>query len=289
MKVLLLGAGGQLGRALQRLAPAGVDLATPSREELDICIASRVHSTLDRLKPDLVINAAAYTEVDRAESERDQSFLVNAVAPGIFAKWSAAHGARMLQISTDFVFSGDRPVPWECDAETSPVNVYGQSKLAGERAVTRAMGADATVIRTSWLYGCNGRNFVTKMLELMKIRDQIDVVYDQVGSPTWANSLAAALWVCARRPEISGIQHWCDDGVASWYDLAIAIQEEALIRGLVRRQIAIRPIRSAAFPAAARRPSFSVLEKSETAALLGIGSHHWRENLRAMLDELAAA
>jgi len=175
LKVLLLGAGGQLGRALQRLAPADVDLATPSREELDICIASRVHSTLDRLKPELVINAAAYTEVDRAESEREQSFLVNAVAPGIVAEWSAAHGARMLQISTDFVFSGDRPVPWECDAETSPVNVYGQSKLAGERAVTRAMGADATVIRTSWLYGCNGRNFVTKIARVDgRSRDQID-------------------------------------------------------------------------------------------------------------------
>ena len=289
MKVLLLGAGGQLGMALQRLAPAGVDLATPTREELDICNASQLREALSRFKPEVVINAAAYTEVDRAESEREKSFLVNAIAPGIVAESAASLGARMLQVSTDFVFSGDRPIPWERDAETAPVNVYGESKLAGERAVTRALGTGATVIRTSWLYGRYGKNFVMKMLDLMTTREQIDVVYDQVGTPTWANSLTEALWVLACRPEVHGIQHWCDDGVASWYDFAVAIQEEALARCLLRQRVSIRPIRSAMFPAPARRPGFSVLEKGGTAAMLGIVTHHWRENLRTMLDELAAA
>ena len=178
-------------------------------------------------------------------------------------------------------------MPHDVDAVTRPLNVYGRSKLAGEQAVLEVLGAQAIVVRTSWLYASHGRNFVRTMLELMRTRESLGVVVDQVGSPTWAGALAAALWDMTRAPAIHGVQHWTDEGVASWYDFAIAIQEEALARGLLARAIPVRAIGASDYPTPARRPRYSVLDKRRTVAALGYAPSHWRHSLRKMLDELA--
>ena len=289
MKVLLVGPTGQLGMALARKVPADVELTAVGQSELDIADAAAVRAAVESVRPAVLINAAAHTQVDLAESEPDAAFRVNADGPRHLAQAAAAVGARMVQVSTDFVFTGDRPRPYDVDAATGPVNVYGRSKLAGEEAVVEELGSAATVVRTSWLYAATGRNFVLTMLKLMRSRDSLGVVVDQVGSPTWAGSLAQAVWDLAHRPDQHGIQHWSDEGVASWYDFAVAIQEEALARRLLDRAIPIRAIAAREYPTPARRPAYSVLDKRRTAAALGYPPPHWRTSLRNMLDELAAS
>jgi dTDP-4-dehydrorhamnose reductase len=289
LKVALVGAGGQLGVELARRVPAGVTLAALSRADLDIAEPGAAQRAMQSLRPALIINAAAYTQVDRAESEPDLAFRCNADGPRWLAEAAASVGSRLLHVSTDFVFDGERPVPCDVDAVTGPVNVYGRSKLAGEAAVLAVLGAQASVVRTSWLYAAHGRNFVLTMLELMRTRESLGVVVDQVGTPTWAGALAAALWDMTRTPAIHGIHHWTDEGVASWYDFAVAIQEEGLVRGLLERAIPVRAIGAADYPTPARRPRYSVLDKRRTVAELGYAPPHWRTSLRKMLDELAAA
>jgi dTDP-4-dehydrorhamnose reductase len=285
MKVLLAGAYGQLGTALRRSAPSAMTLVALGRADLDIANESQVHETLARHAPDLVINAAAYTQVDQAESEQAPAFSVNAVGPRVLAEAAAKLGSRLVHISTDFVFSGERPIPYAITDAAEPATVYGRSKLAGEQAVVSTLHSRAVVIRTSWLYAAEGSNFVNTMLRLMGTRDSLGVVSDQIGTPTWSASLAEAVWEVARRPDVNGIQHWSDEGVASWYDFAVAIQEEALERGLLGRSIPVHAIRTADYPTAARRPRYSVLDKRATTQVLGRSSPHWRVNLRAMLDQ----
>ena len=210
------------------------------------------------------------------------------MGPVFLAEAARAVGARLIHVSTDFVFAGDRAVPYEAEAARAPLNAYGRTKLAGELAVQRILGDRAVILRTSWLYAAHGRNFVLTMLRLMATRESIGVVFDQVGSPTWADSLADAVWAIVQDPSINGPQHWCDAGVASWFDFAVAIQEEAVIRGLLTRAIPIRAIGTEDYPTPARRPRYSVLDTRRTAGLLGRAPAHWRQNLRKMLDELAA-
>ncbi len=289
MKVLLIGPSGQLGRALARSVPAGVELMALDRSALDIGDAEAVHAVVAAVRPAVIINAAAYTQVDLAESESVAAFRINADGARYVARAAVSVRARMVHVSTDFVFSGDRPQPYDVDAETGPVNVYGRSKLAGERAVLRELGLAATVVRTSWLYAATGRNFVLTILKLMQSRESLGVVVDQVGSPTWSGSLAQAVWDLAHLPDQHGIQHWSDEGVASWYDFAVAIQEEAVARRLLDRAIPIRAIATREYPTPAKRPAYSVLDKRRTAAALGYPPPHWRTSLRNMLDELAAS
>jgi dTDP-4-dehydrorhamnose reductase len=289
VKVLLLGPTGQLGTALSRSIPEGVELVQFGASALDIGDAAAVQALMAACRPAVIINAAAYAQVDRAESESETAFRVNADGPQHLALAAAASGARMVHVSTDFVFAGDRPQPYDVDATTGPVNVYGRSKLAGEVAVLRELGTAATVVRTSWLYAAKGRKFVLTMLELMRSRDSLGVVVDQVGCPTWAGSLARVVWDLALRADLHGIYHWSDEGVASWYDFAVAIQEEALERKLLDRPIPIRAIATRDYPTLARRPVYSVLDKRRTAEALGHSPLHWRTSLRTMLDELARA
>jgi dTDP-4-dehydrorhamnose reductase len=195
----------------------------------------------------------------------------------------------MIQISTDFVFSGATDRPWQPDDETAPVSVYGNTKREGERAVLDALGAQALVIRTAWLYSSHGGNFVRTMLRLMREREEVRVIADQIGSPTWANSLARTIWAAVARPEVAGILHWTDAGVASWYDFAVAIQEEALTLGLLTRAVPVSAITTGDYPAPARRPSYSVLDTTMTTRALGETPLHWRTNLRQMLREIADA
>lgn len=289
MKVLLTGANGQLGWELQRAKPASVELTALGRDGLDISHREAVVQLLRDLEPAVVINAAAYNQVDRAESESERAFETNAKAPRILAEAAKNCAARLIHVSTDFVFYGERSVPWLPGDAAEPVSVYGRSKLAGEQAVAAAHGAGSAIVRTAWLYSSHGENFVRKMLTLMRTRERITVVSDQLGTPTWAAGLADVLWEFARRQDLRGLFHWSDDGVASRHDFAVAIQEGALERGLLTRRIPVDAIGGAEYPAAAERPGYSVLDKRATIAAIGKTPDHWRHNLGCMLDELTSS
>lgn len=282
MKVLVTGAGGQLGSAIIAAAPPDVQVIGLDRHALDITNPSATIGVMERERPDIIVNAAAYTAVDRAEVEASIAVEVNGTAVGNLATAAGQVGARLIQISTDFVFDGKRSVPYPTDAEPAPLNVYGQSKLAGERGA----GRRALIIRTAWLYANDGRNFVNTMLHLLRQRDEIHVVSDQVGTPCFAPGLAAALWKLASN-EATGVLHYTDSGVASWYDFAVAVQEEAADAGLLRSRTRIIPTSSVAYPAPALRPAYSVLNKDRTWDVLGYRAPHWRVNLRHMLKEVA--
>jgi len=287
--VLVTGAEGQVGEALRASRPSGVDVVSLARRDLDITDAQAVGAAVARHRPQWIFNAAAYTAVDRAESEPERARRVNATGPETLARAAEATGCRLLQLSTDFVFAGGQPVPYATDSVTGPLNVYGATKLDGEHAVARVLAARALIVRTSWVYAARGTNFVLRMIGLMQTRESLNVVQDQVGGPTWARSLAKCLWALATVHDAQGVHHWCDSGVASWYDFAVAIQEEAHARGMLTRRIPVHPIRSSEYPTAARRPAYSVLDTRATAAAVGWTPEHWRQNLRAMLDELQGA
>lgn len=284
MRVLVTGGSGQLGQALLATAPGHIRVTAPPSHALDISCKDVVKRVLAEMRPEVVINAAAYTAVDRAESEPDRAYAVNAHAAACVAEAATAVHARVIHVSTDFVFPGRQGTPYRPEDTPEPLNVYGHSKLAGERDVREATQGSALIVRTAWLYAGAGRNFVTTMLRLMAEREAVRVVADQVGTPTWAQSLARAVWAAVARPSLRGILHLTDAGVASWYDFALAIQEEALSRGLLAGAIPVHPIASTDYPTPAQRPGYSVLDKTRTWAELNLTPLHWRDGLRAMLD-----
>jgi dTDP-4-dehydrorhamnose reductase len=286
VKVLVLG-GGQIGAAIVKAAPKQHEVIGLARAHLDIADSKAVATSLAEIKADWVVNAAAYTAVDRAEDEPQIARSVNDTAVAALAAGAARENSRLLHLSTDFVFDGTSGRPYSPSDATKPLSVYGATKLAGERHVLA--DRSGIVLRTSWVYASVGRNFVLTMLKLMNERTQVNVVCDQIGSPTWAASAADAIWGLIEAAVDGGIYHWTDLGVASWYDFAVAIQEEALARGLLTRAAAVLPIASTAYPARAKRPSFSVLDTTQTRATLKAPGQHWRHNLRKMLDELRAA
>ena len=284
MRVLVLGGGGQVARAVLAAAPDPAQVVAKSRAELDIADERAVARALADSRADWVVNGAAYTAVDLAEDHAAQAFAVNDAAAGVLAAASSAAGCRLLHLSTDFVFDGRSNRAYAPADEASPLSVYGASKLGGERRVLN--GGEGIVLRTAWVYAAEGRNFVLTMLRLMREKEQVSVVCDQIGTPTWAGGIAAAIWGFIDADAPGGVYHWTDLGVASWYDFAVAIQEEALARGLLSRAVPVRPIPSSAYPTRARRPAFSVLDSGSTRTLIGVPGQHWRHNLRIMLDEL---
>ena len=281
MKVLIFGAGGQVGRALQALAPAGAVITAIDNDVLDLTDSAAIAPYVRNVAPDLIFNASGYTAVDKAESEADLSYAINATAPGAMAQAAAKIGARFIHISTDFVFDGKALLPYPPDAPTRPLSVYGASKAAGEAAVAAA-GGNALTVRTAWVYSAGGANFVNTMLNLMASRDSISVVADQIGTPTHADSLARALWALAATDQ-TGIVHFTDAGIASWYDFAVAIYDLGTAAGLLDSAVSINPIPTSAYPTPAARPHYSVLDKSATWALLGYTADHWRHELAAMI------
>ncbi len=283
---LITGAGGQLGLELQATVPKGWRVIPCDRRMLDVSNEADVRFVFQRERPGLAINAAAYAGVDAAESDADGAAAVNARGAANIAGAAREHGTRIIHVSTDFVFDGRQGRPYAPDAATNPLGVYGRTKLEGEREVANICEGSAVVLRTAWLYSVHGRNFVLAMLRLMAEQDSVDVVSDQVGTPTRAQGLAEAIWAIAERPGMRGVHHWTDAGVASWYDFAVAIQEEALALGLLDRAVPVRPVRTADYPRPATRPPYSVLDKTTTWAALGRTPPHWRVNLRLMLQAL---
>lgn len=277
-KVLITGANGQLGQALIALAPHSSNVIALDRQHLDITNRTAVIDQIQEIQPDWVINAAAYTAVDRAEQEPELAFAVNGQAPGYLAEALAKTGGRLLHLSTDFVFDGQRSTPYPPGATPNPLNVYGESKLMGERAVQDRLGETALIVRTAWVYDRTHRNFVTTMLRLMAEKPEVRVVADQVGTPTATTTLARTLWLGLSQ-NWQGIYHATDAGVASWYDFAVAIQHYGCQLNWLERSIPVVPITTAEFPTAARRPAYSVLDKSYTWQQVQKSPLHWQQAL----------
>lgn len=282
MKALVTGAGGQLGRALVARAPDHVTVLAAGSGELDISDRAAVLALVDRERPDLILNAAAYTAVDQAESDAARAGAVNESGVGNLVAAAQAVGARLAHVSTDFVFNGAGGQAYAVDAPTAPLGVYGSTKLAGE---THLRPGDLCV-RTAWVYAAEGRNFVRTMLRLMAEREELGVVADQIGSPTSADDLADALWQLALGGH-SGTFHFTGGGVASWYDFAMAIRDEGVALGLLQPTAArVKPIATEDFPTPAQRPAFSVLDTRKTADVLGTPAPHWRHSLIKVLEQI---
>lgn len=289
MKVLVTGGGGQLAARLMALRPIGLETISLSHNEFDISDPQSVITALDRLQPTIAINTAAYTNVDRAEAEPQTAHAANAVGSRHLALAAARRGIRLIHVSTDFVFDGAASSPYKPEHPVNPLGEYGRSKAMGEAEVREALGETGLIIRTAWLYSAQGHSFLRTMLRLMRERGEVAVVADQVGTPTSVDSLAVALWRAVATPGFRGTHHFTDAGIASWYDFAVAIAEEASALGLLQRPVVVRPIRTEQYPTAARRPAYSVLDSSSTVAALGLEPRHWRAPLRDELRRMESA
>jgi dTDP-4-dehydrorhamnose reductase len=287
MKVLITGACGQVGKALLGSVPPQVDVLGLGRAELDISNAAAVRSWVKAFQPAVIINAAAYTAVDKAESEPELAYAINAQGPRNLAQEALAlPGCRLLHISTDYVFDGRASEAYKTCDPTNPLSAYGRTKLEGETAVIEVLRERAVILRTAWVYAPEGKNFLLTMLRLMRERGTVRVVADQHGTPTTAGSIAAALWALAYKPDTRRILHWTDAGTATWYDFAVAIAEEGRAAGLLSNPVEVTPITTAEYPTPAHRPGNSVLDWRDSVAQLGITPALWRDNLRATMATL---
>lgn len=292
-RILLLGSQGQVGQELlPLLSPLGEAIAL-SREQVDLADSQALKDYLETVRADWIVNAAAYTAVDRAEQEPDLAYAVNATAPKIMAEVATATDALLFHISTDYVFDGQKSSPYTETDATNPLGVYGQSKQAGEANV-RAHCQHYAILRTAWVYGVGGRgNFVKTMMRLGAEREELRVVSDQIGTPTWtrdiAEAIAALLPQLAADRDLSGIYHFTNSGVASWYDLSVTIFEEARHLGVPLKVARVAPITTPEYPAPARRPAYSVLAGKKIAGVLDRYPPHWRHSLRQMLRALTTA
>ncbi|MGG6294364.1 dTDP-4-dehydrorhamnose reductase [Leptolyngbya sp. AN02str] len=303
-RILITGAQGQVGAELQRSLASLGDVIAAGRDRVDLSQPEQLRATLRELQPNLIVNAAAYTAVDKAETDVSVANVVNGTAPTILAEEACALGASLIHISTDYVFDGQKNTPYLEDDQPNPTGSYAKSKWLGEvgiQQVFKHAQADSLppffIMRTAWVYGTQGPgNFVKTMLRLGAEREELRVVADQVGSPTWAKDLADAIAVFSSRclpgsTEIapgSGIYHYTNSGVTSWYDFAIAIFEEARSLGVPMKVQRVLPITTAEYPTPAKRPAYSVLSGKKVAMVLGEHAPHWRQSLRQMLTEFYA-
>jgi len=290
--ILLTGCNGQLGTAIQRCWGASAvsgdyELLPVDVDQLDLTDATNVRAHLDRVKPKYLINAAAYTQVDGAESDAEAAFALNGDAVSVLSRWCGGNGCNMIQISTDFVFDGTADSPYLPGAATGPLSVYGASKLAGEHHVRDSLPRDGIIVRTSWLYSEFGSNFVKTMLRLMGDRPELKVVSDQIGSPTSAHTLAKFILTLIRKGTTHGIFHWTDGPEISWFDFANAIYESGRSSGLISQEVLIQPIPSKEYPTPANRPAYSVLDRSSSLALIDEAAEDWQAALNHVVENLA--
>ena len=296
MKILLVGKTGQLGLSLIKTLPkyiAGkvVDFYMISREELDLSIPNKCEELVMKYKPDYLINAAAYTSVDLAESQKELAYKINTEAPTVFAKTLKKIGGKLIQFSTDYVFDGNKSIPYNTYDTVNPLNTYGLSKAKGEKNILEVMSSteQAKIIRTSWLYHSKGNNFVTKIIHLIKSKKILKIVSDQVSTPTSTISLAKFCWIVISSMEegkkFSNLIHFSDSGIASWYDFACAVLEIGNDIALFKTNTKILPIKTDEFKTMALRPSYSVLDSSLILRQLNLETHHWRICLRSVLNK----
>jgi dTDP-4-dehydrorhamnose reductase len=285
MKILVTGANGQLGWELQRAKPNDCELTALSRDQLDITDLEQVTRSINSIKPDWVINAAAYTAVDKAESDSAGAYAINAEGAANLATAAQAINSRLLHISTDFIFDGKNNRPYLPEDVPNPLGIYGASKLAGEQKVREILGGETLIIRTAWVYSAHGNNFVKTMLRLMGERDTLGVIEDQVGTPSWAAEIARAVYLSIEN-NLRGVYHWTDTGAASWYDFSVAIYELGKEAGLINNSVTINPIPTEAYPTPAERPPYSILNKDSLRKAINYTGKHWRDSLSQMIMEI---
>lgn len=282
MKILVTGASGQLGSEIKELCVNYTNdtFIFVDREEMPLDNLTQVLSVIEAIDPDLIISGGAYTAVDKAESEAELVDVINHQAVATMAKWAKQNNRKLIHISTDYVFQGTISTALKEDEPTNPINVYGLSKQKGEEAIMTS-GADAIIIRTAWVYSSYGANFVKTMIRLMTDREEISVIGDQVGSPTYAHDLAQVILEIAHSEKwAKGIYHFSNEGEISWYDFAVAIKE------LKNLACDIRPITTAEYPTAAKRPSYSLLDKTKIKQTFGVAVPEWKQSLSNMLAKI---
>jgi len=285
MKVLITGANGQLAKTLQSTVPIDMEVVALTRQAFDISDETLCEKMIELHRPNVVINTAAYNQVDKAETDKEQAYAINASGPGYLAKSALTHGARLIHVSTDYVFSGAQGSPYKLDSQTSPISYYGETKYLGEKIVLD-VSPDHLVFRTAWVYSRYDNNFVTTMLHLLGEKEELSIISDQVSTPTWTGSLAEAIWRSVSNPGVKGLQHLTDAGVATRYDFVCAIKEKALRLGLLQKAAIVKPIQSIDYPQAAARPCYSVLDKTPTWNALSINPVHWEAVLEKVLKTI---
>lgn len=285
-RILLTGRNGQLGTECSLVVPADCELIAVDFPEFDLADVDVLAKTVREIQPDMLLHTAAWTAVDKAEEHEAEAFAINATATEVLASCMAELGGRMAYVSTDYVFSGEGQVPWREHDSVAPLNAYGRTKLAGEQAMASHLGDRGHVVRTSWLYGRRGANFVRTMLKLMGDGRALKVVEDQLGSPTWAGGLAQALFALTQASDAPSILHFTDEGIVSWCDFAVEIRACGLSNGLALEQSSVTPCPGSEYPTPAARPSWSPMHFSDAWADLGIAPTQWKDALHAALPLL---
>ena len=290
--LLLTGGNGQLGQTFQQHWPDSklaedYELLAIDVDQLDLSDPTAVANYLVHKQPRLIINGAAYTAVDAAEEDQRAAFAVNEQAVANLASWCAGHQSSLILVSTDFVFDGKAETPYTPADTPAPLGAYGASKLAGEQQLQARLPEAGTIVRTSWLYSEYGANFVKTMLRLMGEREELGIVHDQIGSPTSTHSLVAFLYSLISVGTHTGIYHWTDGGSVSWYDFAVAIHEFGMEKGLLENTVELHPLGTAEYPKPARRPAYSVLDRSSSLAVPGCIESEWRIELEKVITALA--
>ena len=280
--ILITGANGQLGNEMRLLSSENnqYNYFFTDVQELDICDEQAIQTFVTENQIDVIVNCAAYTAVDKAEDNADLCRKLNAVAPGYLAKAAESRGAAMIQVSTDYVFNGTNHIPYTEEEPTCPASVYGNTKLEGEQNVMSNC-SKAIVIRTAWLYSTFGNNFVKTMIRLGKERESLGVVFDQIGTPTYARDLAKAIYAAINKGIVPGIYHFSDEGVCSWYDFTLAINRIAGIN-----TCKVSPLHTADYPAKAARPHYSVLDKTKIKKTFDIEIPHWEVSLQECINDI---
>jgi dTDP-4-dehydrorhamnose reductase len=296
MKVLLTGSNGQLGKSIIKLKPIGVDIIETRKKDLNLSDEKDCRSAIIDIKPDWVINCGAYTNVEKAESEKEIAFYTNGYALKFFSEELLKTGGKILQISTDYVFNGEQEFPYKPNQKTSPLNIYGESKVLGEKYVKDILGIinRGFVIRTSWLISPYSNSFVSKILKLLNEKDELNIINDQFSCPTCSEALAKLCWKFVFFNQENSkfnfdnqlIYHFCDSGITNWYELSLAIREYGKEYSLLKDPAIIKPISSCEYNAIAKRPKFSLLDNRDTIEKLEIKTNHWRENLRNIIESI---
>lgn len=283
MKLWITGSKGMLGQDLCSKVK-GLFEVFESDKEIDITNEAMVSDYISENKPDIIINCAAYTAVDAAETETEINYKLNALAPEILGKCSFNANAKVIHISTDYVLNGSKKEPLTENSNINPINAYGKAKANGEANLIKT-NPNHWIVRTAWLYGINGKNFVKTMLNLMRTKEQISVVKDQFGNPTWTCDLADALLKIASEPKKPGIYNYTNEGITSWYDFAKEIQKQALQKGLLKKEIPILPVLGAEYASVAKRPDWSALDKTKIKTTFNVNVPNWQSSLSAYLDK----
>lgn len=290
MKILLTGSTGQIGHEIIKLKPNDIEIISPDRNQLDLSNYKLCKEVVLKINPDWIINCGAYTAVDDAENDIRLSNQINANAPKAFTEIINEKNSNLLHISTDFVFDGKQSFPYEEKQKRNPLGQYGRSKALGEELIENNLNSieNATILRTSWVISPRGKNFILTMLKLHNEREEINVVSDQIGSPTSAHEIAKACWKIVelkKKDKLPFILHWSDAGVASWFDLAVAVGEIAKELKIIDKTAIVNPITTSDYPTPAQRPKYSVLNTFNTAKLLKRKPKYWRTSLKEILYE----